>query len=220
MNTQEILDEKDVLTEATKILFEIYWESAFESDELGNINNPFSDNDIEAIKQYEKELLTLLEDNPGLLISNHILTAQEWISVEDRLPEVGEITKCKVDFHRHGSVVQHGVEINAEYKGMNLCINKPMFDIDTYDEAYAEVTHWQPLTAQEGESDDLLSPLIKDVIFDGFRKSLRAYGVFAGQDNNKPLSDFLNLLNSLTRQSAGAETEKRLDLPSPPKAGE
>jgi len=72
-----------------------------------------------------------------------------WISVEDELPEVGTVVKCKVDYHRHGQVVISGEEIYAEYRGMNEYINKPLFDIETYDEEYADVTHWLP--SKEGE---------------------------------------------------------------------
>ena len=72
-----------------------------------------------------------------------------WISVEDELPEVGTIVKCRVDYYRHGQAVISGEEIYAEYRGMNESINKPLFDIKTYGEAYADVTHWQP--SKEGE---------------------------------------------------------------------
>ncbi len=66
------------------------------------------------------------------------------ISVKDKLPEIGEKTKCCVNFWRYG-MVHHAEELVAEYMGMNEAINKPMWDIETYDEAYTEVTHWEPL---------------------------------------------------------------------------
>jgi len=73
----------------------------------------------------------------------------DWVSVEDELPEVGTIVKCRVDYYRYGQVVISGEEIYAEYRGMNEYINKPLFDIETYDEAYADVTHW--IHSKEGE---------------------------------------------------------------------
>jgi len=66
-----------------------------------------------------------------------------WISVKDRLPEIGETTKCRVHFHRHFSVYD-AVEVIAKYVGVTDAVNMPMWDIDTGDEAFAEVTHWMP----------------------------------------------------------------------------
>jgi len=66
------------------------------------------------------------------------------ISVSEQLPNEGEKTRCRVNFWRH-SVLSHTEEVEAEYIGMNNMIGKPMWDIETYDEAYAEVTHWEAI---------------------------------------------------------------------------
>jgi len=64
------------------------------------------------------------------------------ISVEEKLPSVGQKTRCRVNYWRFGSV-SSTEEIEAEFLGMNDVIGKPMWDIDTHDEAYVEVTHWE-----------------------------------------------------------------------------
>jgi len=65
----------------------------------------------------------------------------EWVSIKDRLPQIGETTHCKVRFHSHGSI-HHEEELIATYRGIIKSIDMPMWEIDTGDEAFAEVTHW------------------------------------------------------------------------------
>lgn len=61
----------------------------------------------------------------------------EWISVEDRLPQAGQVVKYKAEIWRFGSMDRidsfSGV-FDGEYFG----------DAD-YDDHYENVTHWQPL---------------------------------------------------------------------------
>lgn len=70
-----------------------------------------------------------------------------WTSVKELLPEVGEVVLCRVRFHRFGQVADSETR-EAKFIGMNNIINKPMFDIDTYDQSYAEVTHWKKAKAK------------------------------------------------------------------------
>ena len=63
------------------------------------------------------------------------------IPINDEKPEIGETVLCKVVFWRHGSP-HHEEDLEAEYLGMNDAIGMPMFDIETFDEAYPEVTHF------------------------------------------------------------------------------
>ena len=66
------------------------------------------------------------------------------IPIEEQLPDIGQKTKCIVNFWRYGTI-HHTEEIDAEYIGINKMIGRPMWDIEIYDEAYAEVTHWEPI---------------------------------------------------------------------------
>ena len=66
------------------------------------------------------------------------------ISAKEQLPNEGEKTKCRVNYWRYNKI--HSTEeIEATYIGMNEITGKPMWDIETYDEAYAEVIEWEPL---------------------------------------------------------------------------
>lgn len=67
------------------------------------------------------------------------------ISVKDRLPTIGEKVKCKVNLCRYGKVAFTEI-VDSVFLGTNEIIGKPMFDIETYDEAYAEVVEWEHLT--------------------------------------------------------------------------
>lgn len=67
----------------------------------------------------------------------------DWINIKEKLPKEGQKTKCKVNFWRYGRI-HHTEEIEAKHEGFNDIIGKPMWNIDTYEEAYAEVTHWVP----------------------------------------------------------------------------
>lgn len=72
------------------------------------------------------------------------------ISVDDKLPNEGDTVRCQVNFWHRGAIHDTDIVI-AEYIGINGMIGLPMFDIDTGDEAYAEVTHWEPIET-EGEN--------------------------------------------------------------------
>lgn len=62
---------------------------------------------------------------------------------KNRLPERGQETVVRVVFFRYG---QKGCvqKMKARYIGMNKILGTPMWDIDTYDEAYAKVIEWEP----------------------------------------------------------------------------
>ena len=71
----------------------------------------------------------------------------KWISVEDELPEKGNVTRYKAEIWRHG--IKDCVETGkAEYLGMNKIIEKPMWNIPTFetDDCYENVTHWAILS--------------------------------------------------------------------------
>jgi len=68
-----------------------------------------------------------------------------WTNINDKPPKKGAQVLCKFNIWRHGTNTGTG-EREAEYLGMNKAINKPLFDIETHDEYYAEVTHWKPIT--------------------------------------------------------------------------
>ena len=72
--------------------------------------------------------------------------------VKIELPEIGEVVRCTVEFWRHGTL-SYTEEINAAYLGMNDIIDKPMFDIETGDEAAAFVTRQERLPKQH--TDDV-----------------------------------------------------------------
>jgi len=76
------------------------------------------------------------------------------IPVDEQLPEENEMTKCIVNVWRYGKI-HHSEEVEATYLGMNGMIGKPMWDIETYDEDYAEVTHWESLKTTKKKSDKL-----------------------------------------------------------------
>ena len=66
------------------------------------------------------------------------------ILVKDELPKIGEIVRCKINFWRYGEI-HHTEILEAEYIGMNDAIGQPMFEIETGDVAYPQVTHWERL---------------------------------------------------------------------------
>ena len=76
------------------------------------------------------------------------INSDDMISCKERLPEIGQKTLCKVNFWRFGQVQRTEI-LTAEYVGFNSIINKPMWDIETYDLAYAEVIEWKPLKENE-----------------------------------------------------------------------
>lgn len=65
----------------------------------------------------------------------------KWISIKNELPKEGKVVLCRVNFWRYGEIYD-AETIEAEYIGMNPVTNHPAFNIETNDEAYAEVTHW------------------------------------------------------------------------------
>ncbi len=66
------------------------------------------------------------------------------VSVKDNLPKIGQKTKCVVNFWRYGEI-HHTKEMIAKYIGIGVITNTPMWDIDTGDESFAEVTYWESL---------------------------------------------------------------------------
>lgn len=66
------------------------------------------------------------------------------ISVKDELPKEGEVVRCQVNFWHYGAI-HHTEILEAEYIGMNDITGHPMFEIETGDMAYPEVTHWERL---------------------------------------------------------------------------
>lgn len=64
------------------------------------------------------------------------------IDIFKQQPEIGEVVLCEVEMWRYGEL-HHTEDCNAEYIGWNNVVNRPMFDIDTSDEAYACVRRWR-----------------------------------------------------------------------------
>jgi hypothetical protein len=64
------------------------------------------------------------------------------------IPHIGQTVLCTVEFWRYGCM-HHTEKIIATYLGMNNIIGEPMFDIETYDEAYAHVIKWEQLQKEK-----------------------------------------------------------------------
>ena len=63
------------------------------------------------------------------------------IDIFKQQPEIGEKVFCEVEMWRYGEL-HHTEKLLAKYIGWNKITNCPMFDIETYDEAYALVVGW------------------------------------------------------------------------------
>ena len=78
----------------------------------------------------------------ALAVAQHLIargvTAQEWISVDDRLPEEGEYVLCVLKGFNYGGKIQVCKFVPAdEFK------NKPYFE--HFRNGFPSVTHWMPL---------------------------------------------------------------------------
>ena len=79
----------------------------------------------------------LKEEIAGHLIANGV-TVQEWISVDDRLPEEGEYVLCVLKGFNYGGKIQVCKFVPAdEFK------DKPYFE--HFRNGFPSVTHWMPL---------------------------------------------------------------------------
>ena len=77
------------------------------------------------------------EDVADHLISNGV-TVQEWISVDDRLPEEGEYVLCVLKGFNYGGKIQVCKFVPADkFK------DKPYFE--HFRNGFPSVTHWMPL---------------------------------------------------------------------------
>lgn len=78
-----------------------------------------------------------VEDIASYLIDNGV-TVQEWISVEDRLPEEGEYVLCVLKGFNYGGKIQVCKFVPADkFK------DKPYFE--HFRNGFPSVTHWMPL---------------------------------------------------------------------------
>lgn len=76
------------------------------------------------------------------LISNGVMV-QEWISVDDRLPEEGEYVLCVLKGFNYGGKIQVCKFVPADkFK------DKPYFE--HFRNGFPSVTHWMPLPSTEG----------------------------------------------------------------------
>ena len=71
-------------------------------------------------------------------LTNHGVTVQEWISVDDRLPEEGEYVLCVLKGFNYGGKIQVCKFVPADkFK------DKPYFE--HFRNGFPSVTHWMPL---------------------------------------------------------------------------
>ena len=71
-------------------------------------------------------------------LTNHGVTVQEWVSVEDRLPEEGEYVLCVLKGFNYGGKIQVCKFVPADkFK------DKPYFE--HFRNGFPSVTHWMPL---------------------------------------------------------------------------
>ena len=83
---------------------------------------------------------TDIEDIADHLIANGV-TVQEWISVDDRLPEEGEYVLCVLKGFNYGGKIQVCKFVPADkFK------DKPHFE--HFRNGFPYVTHWMPLPQQ------------------------------------------------------------------------
>ena len=96
------------------------------------------------------------------LISNGV-TVQEWISVEDRLPEMGEhyqsedVLVC-IDYRPDDPDTTKDSYVSIDHVGFN-CFGQGCFSCERDDPRDGEpspyfVTHWMPIPAQRKENDN------------------------------------------------------------------
>ena len=83
----------------------------------------------------------------ALAVAQHLIargvTAQEWISVDDRLPEEGEYVLCVLKGFNYGGKIQVCKFVPADkFK------DKPYFK--HFRNGFPFVTHWMPLPSTEG----------------------------------------------------------------------
>ena len=78
-----------------------------------------------------------VENAANILIANGV-TVQEWISVDDRLPEEGEYVLCELKGFNYGGKIQVCKFVPADnFK------DKPYFE--HFRNGFPSVTHWMPL---------------------------------------------------------------------------
>ena len=97
-----------------------------------------------------EELVELLDTNCGYvdeveaevlayyLIANGV-TVQEWVSVDDRLPEEGEYVLCVLKGFNYGGKIQVCKFVPADNSK-----DKPYFE--HFRNGFPSVTHWMPLS--------------------------------------------------------------------------
>ena len=84
--------------------------------------------------QYSDGTIAIIADH---LIANGV-TVQEWISVDDRLPEEGEYVLCVLKGFNYGGKIQVCKFVPADkFK------DKPYFE--HFRNGFPSVTHWMPL---------------------------------------------------------------------------
>ena len=86
------------------------------------------------------EKLFVVDDNveQAEYLIEHGVTVQEWISVEDRLPEEGEYVLCVLKGFNYGGKIQVCKFVPADkFK------DKPYFE--HFRNGFPSVTHWMPL---------------------------------------------------------------------------
>ena len=77
----------------------------------------------------------------------HGVTVQEWISVEDRLPEEGEYVLCVLKGFNYGGKIQVCKFVPADnFK------DKPYFE--HFRNGFPSVTHWMPLPLEPEVKND------------------------------------------------------------------
>ena len=87
---------------------------------------------VELLKQLKNSHITIFKEESS------IETVQEWISVEDRLPEEGEYVLCVLKGFNYGGKIQVCKFVPADkFK------DKPYFD--HFRNGFPSVTHWMPL---------------------------------------------------------------------------
>ena len=91
---------------------------------------------LDAIKGYKGNDCTF-EQGADWLIA-HGVTVQEWVSVDDRLPEEGEYVLCVLKGFNYGGKIQVCKFVPADkFK------DKPYFE--NFRNGFPSVTHWMPL---------------------------------------------------------------------------